>query len=215
MKIISAKVASNLFFGAIGIVVINTASAQNLILNPGFETGTGGTANNWTLAQAAGGPVYGVRTNDNPNSGSYNYEAYLASVGAGPVVRFEQDAVPVTGGINYNFSFYADALAGSAGEVTQWNIEWFNGGLIGQTGFQTYSPGNNSYKFINNVVGAMAGATSADVIFYNAGAAAPSLSATIDFDDVSLAAVPEPNTIALIGGGLFGLVFMGVRKFKS
>jgi hypothetical protein len=214
MKIITKKTALKLFLTATCIAVINTTSAQNLILNPGFETGTGGSANNWTLAQAAGGPVYGVRTNDNPHSGSFNFEAHLASTGAGPVVRFEQDAVPVTGGLSYNFSFYADALAGSAGDVTQWDIQWFNGGLVGDTGFQSYSPGNNSYAFVNNVVNAPGAATSADVIFYNAGAAAPSLSATIDFDDVSLAApVPEPSTIALTGVGLFGVI-MGMRRRK-
>lgn len=214
MKIISIKTALKLFLTATCIAVIDTVSAQNLILNPGFETGTGGSANNWTLAQAAGGPVYGVRTNDNPHSGSFNFEAHLASTGAGPVVRFEQDAVPVTGGVTYNFSFYADALAGSAGDVTQWDIQWFNGGLVGDTGFKNYSPGNNAYAFIANAVSAPVGATSADVIFYNAGAAAPSLSATIDFDDVSLTApVPEPGMAALISSGLFG-VLMIVRRRK-
>jgi hypothetical protein len=214
MKIISIKTALNLFFAAACIAVIDTVSAQNLVLNPGFESGTGSSADNWNLAQAAGGPVYGVRTNDNPNSGSFNFEVHLASTGAGPVVRFEQDAVPVTGGLAYNFSFYADALAGSAGDVTQWDVQWFNGGLIGDTGFQTYNPGNNAYAFINNVISAPASATTADVIFYNAGAAAPSLSATIDFDNVSLAAaVPEPGIAALISSGLFG-VLMVVRRRK-
>ncbi|HEY5296514.1 MAG TPA: PEP-CTERM sorting domain-containing protein [Verrucomicrobiae bacterium] len=211
MKIITTKTVLNLFLTAACVAVMDSTSAQNLILNPGFETGMGGTADNWNLAQAAGGPVYGMRTNDNPNAGSFNFEAHLASTGAGPVVRFEQDAVPVTGGLSYNFSFYADALAGSAGDVTQWDIQWFNGGLVGETGFQNYTPGNNSYAFINNVVNAPAGATSADVIFYNAGAADQSLSATIDFDNVSLSAVPEPGTIALMGLGLFGVI-MGARK---
>jgi len=135
------------------------------------------------VTTAAGGPVYGVWTNDNPHSGSYNFEVYLASTGNGPVLAFSQASVPVTGGTSYPFTFYADALAGSAGDNTQWQIQWNTGGA---TGYQTYTPGNNSYALISNTVAAPAGATSATVSFYNAGAADPSQSATIDFDDVAL-----------------------------
>ena len=73
------------------------------------------TATGWTVDTAAGGPVYAVRTNDNPHSGSYNFEVYLASTGAGPVVQFNQSGIPVTGGTTYPFTFYAGALTGSAG----------------------------------------------------------------------------------------------------
>src|SRR5262245_1234172 len=66
--------------------------------NGGFELGSGSTANNWSVTTAAGGPVYAVRTNSNPNSGSFSFEVYLASTGAGPVVEFSQAGVPVTGG---------------------------------------------------------------------------------------------------------------------
>ena len=59
--------------------------------------------------------MYGVRTNDNPHSGAFNFEVYLASTGAGPVLAFSQANVPVTGGTTYPFTFYADAQAGSAG----------------------------------------------------------------------------------------------------
>ena len=84
--------------------------------NGGFETGNGSSANNWTVDTAAGGPVYGVRTNDSPNSGSFNFQVHLASTGAGPVVQFNQSAIPVTGGTIYPFTFYAKALAGSQGQ---------------------------------------------------------------------------------------------------
>jgi hypothetical protein len=212
MKTVNNKTILNLFV-ATGIMTA-TASAQNLIINPGFEAGPGASADSWNLAQAAGGPVYGVRTNDNAFAGSFNYEIHLASVGAGPVVRFEQDAVPVIGGTSYNFSFYADALDGSAGDATQWDIQWFNGGLIGETGFQSYNPGNNAYALITSMVNAPAGATAANVIFYNAGAADMSQSATVDFDNVSLVAVPEPSIISLMGMGVFSAVLV-MRKRKS
>ena len=164
-------------------MVPGTPPTSATIVNGGFESGNGIIASNWTVSTAAGGPVYGVRTNDNPHSGSYNFEVHLASTGGGPVLAFSQANVPVTGGTTYPFTFYADALAGSAGNNAQWEIQWNTGGA---TGFQTYTPGNNSYALISNTVAAPAGATSATIIFYNAGAAAPSQSATIDIDDVAL-----------------------------
>ena len=84
----------------------------NLVTNGGFENGSGATASNWTVDTAAGGPVYGVRTNDSPHSGSYDFQVYLASTGAGPVVQFNQSGIPVTGGTTYPFTFYANALDG-------------------------------------------------------------------------------------------------------
>src|SRR5205085_433470 len=83
--------------------------------NGGFESGSGTNASNWLVSTAAGGPVYAVRTNNNPHSGSSNFEVHLASTGGGPVVEFTQAVVPVTGGTAYPFTFYARALAGSTG----------------------------------------------------------------------------------------------------
>ncbi|MGH7979689.1 MAG: hypothetical protein ACREE6_09960, partial [Limisphaerales bacterium] len=59
-------------------IVPGTPAAPALPSNGGFESGTGGSAGNWTVDSAAGGPVYGIRTNDNPHSGSYNFAISLA-----------------------------------------------------------------------------------------------------------------------------------------
>ena len=97
-------------------IVPGTPPSATIPANGGFETGSGSSATGWTVDTAAGGPVYGVRTNDNPhNSSSFNFEVHLASTGAGPVVQFNQAGVPVTGGTTYPFTFYASALTGSAG----------------------------------------------------------------------------------------------------
>src|SRR5437763_401595 len=101
-------------------------AARAQILNPGFELagGTSSSATNWTVTQAAGGPVYGVRTNSSPHGGSWLFEVRLASVGAGPVVEFAQSGIPVIGGTNLPFSFFAKALSGSAGYNAQWRVVW-------------------------------------------------------------------------------------------
>jgi len=207
--------------GAVALVfVAGQVSAQNLVLNPGFETAGANSslAANWTVDTAAGGPVYGVRTNDNPHSGSFNFEVLLASTGAGPVVQFNQSAIPVTPSDAYTFSLYADRLAGSAGDVEQYNIQYFNAGngFVGQSGYQNFNPGANVYAqtIVTNQV-APAGAATAQIFIHFAGAAAPSLSATIDIDDVSFStAVPEPTTMTLVGLGMLGAV-LGLRKRRS
>ncbi len=161
----------------------STPSPASAIVNGGFESGSGTTASNWSVDTAAGGPVYGVRTNDNPNSGSSDFLVHLASTGAGPVVQFNQSGVPVTGGTTYPFTFVASALPGSAGYNAQWRILWNVGG---DTGYQTFNPGNNIYASISNSVTAPPTATSATIFFHFAGAADPSQSANIDMDDVAL-----------------------------
>jgi beta-glucanase (GH16 family) len=176
-------------------IVPGTPASPTLPGNEGFESGTGGSATDWTVDTAAGGPVYGIRTNDNPHSGSYNFEIYLASTGAGPVVEVNQSGIPVTGGTVYPFTFYADALSGSAGYNGQWRILWNVGG---DTGYQSFTPGNNAYALISASVTAPAGATSATIFFHFAGAASPSQSATIDLDDVLLGSgVANPGTPAV------------------
>jgi hypothetical protein len=167
----------------LGIAGAARVAAQ--VLNPGFETpgATAADALNWTVTQATGGPVYAVRTNSHPRNGAFNFEVRLASVGAGPVVAFSQANVPVTGGATYPFTFHAKALTGSAGHNPQWRVVWNAGG---DTGFHTFTAGNNVYAFVSNIVTAPVAATSATLSFYCAGAAATNMSATLEFDDVSL-----------------------------
>jgi hypothetical protein len=164
-------------------MVPGTPAVSLVPTNGGFESGTGATANNWTVDTAAGGPVYAVRTNSAPHSGSYNFEVHLASTGAGPVVQFNQAGVPVTGGQACPFFFYASAQTGSAGANAQWRIFWNTGG---DTGYQGFTPGNGSYSLISNNITVPSGATSGTIFFHFAGAAISSQSATIDLDDVTL-----------------------------
>lgn len=125
----------------------------------------------------------------------------------------------MTAGTAYNFSFFSDKLAGAnIGDVEEYNVQWFNAAsaLISQTGYTGFTPGANVYaqSVITNNLTAPAGAVTATVFLHAAGGAIVGGAATIDFDDVSFAAVPEPTTVALVGLGLFGAVALG-RKRKS
>jgi hypothetical protein len=173
-----------------------TLAAPAQLLNPGFELAgaAAGTATNWTVTQAAGGPVYALRTNTNPRSGAWNFEVHLASTGAGPVVEFCQSAIPVTGGTNYPFTFYACAAANSAGYNAQWRVLW---NADGDTGYHTFTPGNAVYSLVSNLLTAPAAATSATLYFHFAGAAITSQSANLQLDDFSWGT----NTTATNGTG--------------
>jgi beta-glucanase (GH16 family) len=164
-------------------IVPGTAPTTASPANGGFETGSGGNATSWTVDTAVGGPVYAVRTNDSPHSGSYNFQVHLASTGAGPVVQFNQSGIPVTGGTTYPFSFYADALSGSSGQSAQWRILW---SPSGDTGYQNFTPGNGAYAPFSTSVTAPTNATSATIYFHFAGAAITNQVANIDIDDVVL-----------------------------
>ena len=150
------------------------ASAQ--VLNPGFETAgaNASLAAGWTTDTAAGGPVYGVRTNTNPHSGSFHYEIRLASTGAGPVVQFNQSSVVVIGGASYTFSFYSDRLTGSSGDGDEYNIQWLNSNstVVGSTGYIGFTPGANAYaQTVVTGLTAPAMAAKANIFLHFAGAA--------------------------------------------
>jgi len=207
----------NLLVAGTCILVAGTASAQ--VLNGGFETAGAASSNaaNWfTQFAGAGVAAYGVRTNDNPHSGSFDFQLHVASDGAGPVEELIQTGMVVSASTAYNFTFFSDRLSGSAGDNDQYRIQWLNaaGAPIGDTGFLNFTPGNNAYAMTSKTVTSIVGTVFATIDYHIAGAAAPSLTATLDFDDVAFtAAVPEPSTLVLAGLGLFG-AFVGLRKRK-
>ncbi|MGN6644742.1 MAG: hypothetical protein ACTHKU_17265 [Verrucomicrobiota bacterium] len=183
---------------ALGVLLAGNASAQ--VVNSGFETAgaNAALAADWNVTVAAGGPVYAVRTNSNPRTGAYHFEIHLASIGGGPVVEFGQTGIPVIGGANYTFSFYANRLANSISDNHEYSVKWFNtnSAQVGATGYIGYTPGANVYALISvSNLTAPATAAKADILFHSAGGANSAWSATLDIDDVSLTTtntVPDP-----------------------
>lgn len=200
---------------------VGNASAQNLALNPGFETAGASSSNaaSWfTQFSGTGVAAYGVRTNDNPSGGSYNFELHLATDGAGPLEELIQTGMVVSANAAYNFSFSADRLTGSTGDNDQYRIVWLNsGGLpIGDTGFFNFTPGNNAYASSSRTVTSAVGTVYAEIDYHIAGAAVLGWTATLDFDNVNFSpvVVPEPTTLTLVGLGMLGAV-LGLRKRRS
>ncbi|MEM9167684.1 MAG: hypothetical protein AAGB48_11775, partial [Planctomycetota bacterium] len=86
------------------------ASAQNLILNPGFELGTGGDADNW---EEIGGPSGAtIRSDAMPFAGgwhaSMSYDHVANTPSAAPFfIQQVSPANSIDPLVNYDFSFYA------------------------------------------------------------------------------------------------------------
>lgn len=80
---------------SLGAVWNYTPAGTNLVANPGFESGTGVTANSWQITGTAGS-----RSSDKAYSGTYSMKLTKPVIGQGIV----SDRITVTPGATYNLS---------------------------------------------------------------------------------------------------------------
>ena len=200
--------------GICAFVVGNAAAQNNLILNPGFETGT--TAN-WLVLGASDGSAYvNVQAGNGPSAPG-SYDAYMYNVIPAANLALQQstalgDANPGT--VTYSLDLKVDSsLNGGVVFIHLWDIN-STGGVIDQgpglkgpyfnTGWVTYTGSWVAPATVNHF----------EVEFdCTTGATAGSAEA-IEIDNVSLTQVPEPTTMTLVGLGLVGAV-LGLRKRRS
>jgi len=97
----------------LGLVASQTAQGQNLLVNPGFETGS---FDGWTLSGSSA--FEGVSTSfaSAPNSGSYS--AFFGAVGS---YNLLSQTIATTVGDTYNLSF---ALDNSGGPYSEAFVQW-------------------------------------------------------------------------------------------
>jgi hypothetical protein len=195
-------------------LVAGQVSAQNLVLNPGFETGN---TTDWLVLGASDGSAYvNVQAGNGPSAPG-SYDAYMYNVIPAANLALQQstalgDANPGT--VTYSLDLKVDSsLNGGVVFIHLWDINSTGGvidagpGLLGpyfNTSWQTYTgswvaPANVNHLEveIDCTTGAASGSTEA-----------------IEVDNVSLTQVPEPSTVALVGLGLVGAV-LGLRKRRS
>ncbi|HTQ11577.1 MAG TPA: carbohydrate binding domain-containing protein [Fimbriimonadaceae bacterium] len=164
------------------------AFSQNLVLNPGFETGD---LTNWTVAHA--GSFSGVWTNF-PHSGTYN--AYFGAVSSTDAEDFYQD-IATTIGTTYTVSFWAfDEDATDTNE----NLDvMFAGNTVFNGIPQRGSTSSSNYaQYSGNFV-----ATSTTSRLEVSGWEQLDY---INADDFSVTAVPEPASMAALGIGVVALI---------
>lgn len=199
---------------ACSIFGIAASASANIIMNSGFEAGSGSDAADW--AEILGGPSGTVgRSTANPFSGAAS--AYMsfdhinnAAAGGAYFIEQNQPVGSTTAGSDYNLSFYAMVDSASfVGMDTFVQILWLDqdasdgGGVKGETLVSLIGLGiNESYQQFSLDLTAAAGSDSFLLRFQLSAGAVDNIANGVYVDDVAL--TPTPASAALLGlGGLF------------
>jgi hypothetical protein len=157
-----------------------SAHAQNLVVNPGFETGD--------LTGWPGGDHSGVFVSSgNPHSGNFN--CYLGAVGTDGTLS--QDITTVVGQA-YQVDFWLYSPGGTPND--------FSASFAGVTFFSATNAG--PFPYTDEVSGNIVATSTTSTLLFSA-RQDPSY---WNLDDVTVVAVPEPGTLGLIALGGLGLV---------
>jgi hypothetical protein len=221
-----------LLFGIATTLLAVSATAGNIVVNPGFETGdlTGWTTNgNWEAETSSGGVV--------PHSGSYY--ADTGCVGAACLTTDPQNGafffqdIPTTIGDTYTISFWYDLgttlcefCTGGDTSISDDPDDDFAElrALLGSTTILDVTSTNSADAgYVNFTVNAVANSSSLQLEFFGRqdpaqmgvddvcvdleGGACGTASNTIGLSS----SVPEPASLLLMGGGLLGL---GILRFR-
>ncbi|MEJ0089429.1 MAG: family 16 glycosylhydrolase [Limisphaerales bacterium] len=182
-----------------------TNGTGNILANPGFETGSGSVASNWTTV----GSQPPMRVNTGAHGDSYSMQLLVTNTAStANTSEIDQNVtaaggVPVIAGQTYTFSFWAKQISSGVSYVQNYGITWRNsgGGTVGSTGLHGFSAGNGVWSqfTVNNLV-APANAVNAYLQIYGATGGVLHGYGGVLIDDVALsfATASQTNVIAAV-----------------
>ncbi|WP_207424624.1 endo-1,4-beta-xylanase [Desertivirga brevis] len=168
----------------------NSGGVTNLVVNPGFETTTVGTAaepaDGWQVLNGSG---QFVSASTNTNSGSKALQVNVPAGGQNWNSQLVTKAqIPVTAGKTYTISYF---IKGANAQTIQFEVRPFSGTTAGSINYQGGRPVTTSYAKVSYDYVVPAGVTAIQLAFDLGGTAN-----TLYLDDVSVidaSAVPPPS----------------------
>ena len=192
---------------AVVVTVSHSASATNLLMNPGFEIVSGYPVAQWNASYWLNQSYY-----DGTTRYDGSYAAFANTSGSSTDNYLEQDINTVKGA-TYDVSFYYDLGAGGYPSFPRGLNVYFGGKLLAYLNYPQVAQWNS---FDDSTVVASGDQTLLSFVAINPGGASPSLA----IDDVSvtevlpppISAVPLPAGLTMFGSALFALLAIAATK---
>ncbi len=211
-------------FAIVAALLFSESVRADILLNSGFESGTGGDADSWTEISGPAGSV--TRSGDSPRTGSFSAHMTFdhvnnAAAGAAYFIEQNQGANTIDNSLNYNLSFWARSESTDFDGTNMFvQIQWLDqdnsdgGGFKGETLVSLVSEGlNTTYqRFTLNDLDAADGSDSFLLRFQVSAGAVDNIANGMFVDDAALSAVPEPTSLSLLALGSLAVLCRRNRR---
>ena len=201
--------------GILCCAMLPASALATINVNPGFELGTGGDADNWTeIAFGGGTGTIAERITTEPATGSYHMMLHLAGTDGSGAHAEVQNLTPldsVTPGDLYDLSFSAKRVGDlGVSVVAFYQVQWLDsdgshgGGVKGTSPLTMFSGSlTENYQTFSAIdIEAAADSDAALIQLWTDGGAMVGAYATIYLDDVALTPEPASMSLLLIGSAL-------------